>query len=186
MAVERINWYVERYRTLGGDKFRLEFPFPVLLARENQETQTEGSFHTAFMSRGSLDSILRDAAGRSQPPESAASVGIRAGEVRLIRKAEGAAFAQRIGVGRARNADVYLPNPKVSKYHAFFQLGEDGGYTLTDAGSRNGTWVEDQRLTEREPAHLTNGDRVTFGPHRFLYYSPAGFLETVHLRAARE
>ncbi|MCA9573776.1 MAG: FHA domain-containing protein [Polyangiales bacterium] len=178
-AIQRLEWYRDWLERRGREAFRAEFTVPVLVARENLETETEASFHTAFMSRTQFLAELQKAgaAGADDRPQ------IRAGEVRFVQKAKGAAFADRVGVGRARNADVWLPNPRVSKYHAYFQGAADGGYTLTDAESRNGTWVDGTKLTPRKPVALADGSEVVFGPHRFTFYTPAGFCENIARRA---
>ena len=92
---------------------------------------------------------------------------------------------QVIGVGRARNADVYLPNPKVSKYHAYFSRNDAGQLSLTDAESRNGTWVDGTKIAARSATPLTNGVEIVFGPHRFTFYTPEGFYENIQRRSRR-
>ncbi len=177
--VQRIEWYREWFERRGRTAFLSEFAAPVLVARENLETETEASFHTAFMSRTQFLAEMQKAgaAPADDRPQ------IRAGEVRFIRKAAGAAFADRVGVGRARNADVWLPNPRVSKYHAYFSGTPEAGYTLTDAESRNGTWVDGHKLTARTPVPLADGSEVVFGPHRFTFYTPVGFCDNIARRA---
>lgn len=178
-AIQRLEWYREWFERRGRGAFLVEFPHPVLVARENLETETEASFHTAFMSRSQFLAEMQKTAagGADERPQ------IRAGEVRLVRKAAGAAFADRVGVGRARNADVWLPNPRVSKYHAYFSGTPEAGYTLTDADSRNGTWVDGVQLAPRTPVPLAEGSEVVFGPHRFTFYTPMGFCENIGRRA---
>lgn len=178
-AIQRLEWYREWFERRGRSAFLVEFTHPVLVARENLETETEASFHTAFMSRTQFLAEMQKASG-SGPDERPQ---IRAGEVRLVRKAAGAAFADRVGVGRARNADVWLPNPRVSKYHAYFSGTPEAGYTLTDADSRNGTWVDGEKLAPRTPVPLAEGSEVVFGPHRFTFYTPLGFCENIGRRA---
>src|SRR5262245_37936120 len=54
-------------------------------------------------------------------------------------------------------SDVFADNPGVSRFHA--QLECVGGrYSVEDKGSRNGTYVNGQRLTGRAP--LRSGDRL--------------------------
>ncbi len=92
--VQRIEWYREWFERRGRGAFLAEFTFPTLVARENLETETEASFHTAFMSRSQfLAEMQKIPVGPDERPQ------IRAGEVRFVRKAAGAAFADRVGVG---------------------------------------------------------------------------------------
>src|SRR3712207_3012192 len=51
------------------------------------------------------------------------------------------AFGRGITVGRTGNNDVVLDDGTVSRFHAWFQRETDGRYTLTDAGSKNGSFV---------------------------------------------
>jgi hypothetical protein len=178
-TIQRLEWYRDWFERRGRDAFQAEFNHPALVARENLETETEASFHTAFMSRTQfLDELRKTASGPADDRPL-----IRAGEVRFVQKAKGAAFADRVGVGRARNADVWLPNPRVSKYHAYFTGSPETGYALTDAESRNGTWVDGVKLTAREAVALADASEVVFGPHRFTFYTPAGFCENIARRA---
>ncbi|HEY1357468.1 MAG TPA: FHA domain-containing protein [Thermoleophilaceae bacterium] len=62
-------------------------------------------------------------------------------------------------VGRA-GADVELVDPDVSRKHATFHQ-VDSGIGVEDLGSRNGTYVNDEKITGI--ATLADGDRVRFG-----------------------
>ena len=62
-------------------------------------------------------------------------------------------------VGRAE-ADVALPDPDVSRRHAQFHR-VDAGIGIEDLGSRNGTYVNDQRISGITT--IAEGDRVRFG-----------------------
>src|SRR5437764_6897025 len=54
----------------------------------------------------------------------------------------------RLGVGRDAGSAIRLHDTEVSRRHAEFVLGESGGYTLHDVGSANGTFVNNQAVTE--------------------------------------
>jgi pSer/pThr/pTyr-binding forkhead associated (FHA) protein len=62
-------------------------------------------------------------------------------------------------VGRAE-ADVPLPDPDVSRRHAVFHQ-VDSGIGVEDLGSRNGTYVNDRRISGITT--VSEGDRVRFG-----------------------
>ncbi len=63
-------------------------------------------------------------------------------------------------IGRAAGCDIVLPNDSVSTRHAEIARG-DVGYVLRDLGSRNGTWLNRQRLSGVQP--LNSGDEIAFG-----------------------
>ncbi|MBV8367325.1 MAG: FHA domain-containing protein [Candidatus Eremiobacteraeota bacterium] len=69
---------------------------------------------------------------------------------------------ERIVAGRDPAAcDVVLPQPFISKTHAAFESDESGRTTVLDLGSKFGTFVNGERVTERV---LLGGDRIGLGP----------------------
>jgi phosphoserine phosphatase RsbU/P len=76
-------------------------------------------------------------------------------------------------IGRSADCEVPLDVPAVSRRHAAI-LRERGGYFIEDLQSRNGTFLNDNRLTERTP--LGEGDRLLICDQEFRFYighSPA-------------
>jgi hypothetical protein len=64
-------------------------------------------------------------------------------------------------IGRAESCDVGLfGDPEVDKVHAHI-VRQDGRYLLTDAGTRAGTYLNDERLAEPRP--LRSGDVIRIG-----------------------
>lgn len=172
MAGGKLDDYAATLRRLGAPGFARAHPHAVLVRAEVVDEESERSFHTHDMRAAEPPRRIEDAALGSEPPI--------ADEVFPIVKREGGAFEDRIGVGRARNADVSLPHPRVSKYHAFFTTSEDGAqFFLTDAGSRNGTWIGLRRLPDREPFPIDDGTDVSFGPYKYRFHTPRGFLKLV-------
>src|SRR5262249_34661741 len=62
-------------------------------------------------------------------------------------------------VGRAPTCDIPIIDPTISRRHAEVECGE-GGVTIRDLGSSNGTFVNGTRI-EASPVGV--GDVVTFG-----------------------
>lgn len=71
-------------------------------------------------------------------------------------------YADRISVGRARNKDVVLRHASVSKFHAWFEVG-DTGLFVADADSKNLTRLNGEPLLPREKAPIKSGSTVRFG-----------------------
>ncbi|MFN0178994.1 MAG: FHA domain-containing protein [Gemmatimonadales bacterium] len=91
----------------------------------------------------------------------------------LLLTKSGAAKGQRFSVhnpvanlGRAEFNDVRVADPSVSAGHAKLQLRE-GVWTLTDLGSTNGTWVDDERVDDETP--LSPGATIRLGEVSFAF-----------------
>jgi pSer/pThr/pTyr-binding forkhead associated (FHA) protein len=69
-------------------------------------------------------------------------------------------LADRALIGRRPFNTLMIPDPAVSRIHAWVGL-RDAGYTLFDAGSRAGTLLRGQRVTA--PTPLKHGDKIRVG-----------------------
>lgn len=72
-----------------------------------------------------------------------------------------------VTVGRHPDSDIFLDDITVSRRHVELQQGKTG-YSLTDVGSLNGTYLNGERLAEGE-TQLTNGDELQIGKFKLLY-----------------
>ena len=63
-------------------------------------------------------------------------------------------------IGRAPDATIQIESPGVSRFHARV-LVSDGGATLEDAESKNGTYLNGKRITAS--AVLSDGDEIRLG-----------------------
>jgi hypothetical protein len=70
-------------------------------------------------------------------------------------------------VGRHADSDILLDDITVSRQHVEFHR-EAGGYSVHDAGSLNGTYVNRKPV---DVATLAAGDEVQIGKFRFVYLS---------------
>ena len=80
--------------------------------------------------------------------------------------------AQKISIGRSSDSQVFLDDVTVSRKHAVVEL-LGSAWTLSDAGSLNGTYVNKHRVSTTA---LNNGDEVQIGKFRFVFMLalPAG------------
>ncbi len=72
-------------------------------------------------------------------------------------------------IGRREGHDLVLPDARVSRDHAVVEL-LDGRYRLRDLGSRNGTFVNDEAVSEVD---LRDGDRLAIGGFEVTVRIPA-------------
>ncbi len=68
-------------------------------------------------------------------------------------------------LGRHRNNDIVISDPKVSSFHARVDRAMDG-FTVVDLKSRNGTYVNGRRV---ETGSLKAGDEIRVGTARLVY-----------------
>ena len=68
-------------------------------------------------------------------------------------------------IGRHPDSDIFLDDVTVSRRHAEIQ-NADGRFTVTDAGSLNGTYLNRERIEE---ADLRNGDELQIGKFRLVF-----------------
>ena len=88
--------------------------------------------------------------------------------ITLIAAASGKRFeakGTRIRLGRGKECEVRPVEGGegvVSRVHAELSVGPSGGLSLRDVGSKNGTFLNGDRIQEPMPVRL--GDRITLGP----------------------
>ncbi len=93
------------------------------------------------------------------------------------------ALPSAITLGRADSNDLVVRDTFVSKVHALFRHS-GGRWELADAGSRNGSWVGNDRLEPRGPSlPLINGDVLTIGRTAFFFLDSGACWD--RLRAAQ-
>jgi hypothetical protein len=68
-------------------------------------------------------------------------------------------------LGRHRNNDIVISDPKASSFHARIDRAPDG-FVLVDLKSRNGCWVNGKRV---ETVKLKTGDELRLGMAKLVY-----------------
>lgn len=119
-------------------------------------------YRVRFEAAGDVESLddrdpEPDVAARSQPLQ---VVRYRGGVVERL-PLEG----DRLTVGRQPDRDACLEHPLISRRHAVL-MREAEGWSVVDTKSRNGTFVNGRPVIQ---ARLERGDRVQFGPIRFVF-----------------
>lgn len=70
-------------------------------------------------------------------------------------------------VGRHPESDIFLDDITVSRRHAEIRRGESG-YTVTDVGSLNGTYLNRERIDD---GALVDGDLLQIGKFKLMFVS---------------
>jgi hypothetical protein len=105
-------------------------------------------------------------------------------QVFSLRSSGRSAFAGQIWVGRARNNDIVIPDTTVSETHAYFKE-VDGRWTLFDARSRNGTFVDDIPVRAAGALEVSPGSRVRFGSVTLQFVGVDDLMDLVRRVATR-
>ena len=63
-------------------------------------------------------------------------------------------------IGRAKSSDITVALSTVSRNHAVLTRYDDGSWTITDASSKTGTWVNGERVDIRD---IGQGDVISIG-----------------------
>jgi len=111
-----------------------------------------------------LEATLAEHPGFQQPPREAEQ---RAYGVTLLATASGKRFearGTRIRLGRGRECEVQpvdTNDTSVSRVHAELTVGASGGLVIRDAESKNGTYLNGERIAQPMPIRL--GDKIMLG-----------------------
>lgn len=102
-----------------------------------------------------------------------------------IRK-RGVSTGADVTLGRMPDNDVVLEDVTVSRTHATFRREPHSGvWTITDAGSHNGTFVDGVLIVPGRSMPLFDRARLRFGDVELTYFQQAGFEQYVRMRALR-
>jgi hypothetical protein len=136
----------EKAGKLSPDEFASHYPHLFLVFYETVDPLGASSFATQIVSKD---------AARKKPTS----------ELRVVAliKAASNPYSDRISIGRARNCDVVLRNPSVSKLHAHIRKEPNGSWVVIDLNSHNGTVVDGMRVSGSHPVPLKIGEQITFG-----------------------
>ena len=81
-------------------------------------------------------------------------------------------FAMGVTVGRVESNDVVVDDGSVSRFHAWLQRDErTREWSLTDAESKNGTWVDGVQLGKQRVL-LRDGAKLKFGDVEMTFFLP--------------
>lgn len=98
-------------------------------------------------------------------PGGSAYLVVRRGAMEGARFALVAAPGESLSIGRSPDSNIFLDDVTVSRKHASVTFA-DGQWSIDDAGSLNGTYVNKNRVANTK---LSDGDEVQIGKYRFVF-----------------
>ena len=134
---------------------------------------SEPSDATSTITFGAVEESTEDSGLSAE--DAAALDGLPAGSALLLVQrgpSAGSRFlldTDEVTAGRHPDSDIFLDDVTVSRRHATFRRGPQG-YTVSDVGSLNGTYVNRDRI---DGIVLSGGDEVQIGKFRLVYYPSA-------------
>lgn len=171
MAQSLLSWFSLLTDDPGKLRARLS-DRPVLVYEPNAED--DGSDDSEE------DYRLRTLSGVNMP-----SIGGGDPMAAVIEKTKDNAFQRRVTIGRTRNNDIVLDDASVSRFHAFFQRDEQQVWSITDAGSRNGTFVAGRRVNPKSAVGLVSGNKVRIGAVQLTFLTAEAFVDLLTKRGQR-
>lgn len=157
--VERVDEYQALAHKLGADAFASRFPHPFLLKAPSASQDRAAESAGQIPYRTSFELVQEDPFANEW-------------RVAPIRKRPENPFPERLTLGRARNCDVVIRVPFVSKVHAHFLVDgpalaltclKDGGVPLLHEG---------RALALNESVPISLGDTIELGALRLRVVSP--------------
>ncbi len=167
VAMWSVSDVLEARRRLPFPDFAAKYNAPVLVCRARGDVgDASGTFETT-------------APGMILGARSEARLG-HTSSLFVVRKRAGSAFPDRIGIGRAKGTDVCISLPEISKYHAYFVFdAEQGTWSVADAGSSNGTFVDGRPVEANNLVALRSGCVVRLGIYPFRFYDSLGLYRAL-------
>jgi hypothetical protein len=147
--------------SLGRDEF-LATAAPVVLVRHRVDAPDgDAGMLTVTIEAGRLD--------ETSPVGKLAAEGTDLELYPLVKK-PGASFPDRITIGRTPNNDVVIADHSVSRLHAYARPAGEPGWVIADAGSKNGSWLDDAPLEPRREVELPPGGVIKLGDVMLTFY----------------
>jgi CheY-like chemotaxis protein len=175
-APERVR---ERFDFVGlarrstREQFVAAWPCPFLVSVASLVSQSQNRATADILDPEMLQAIqdaMREKTEARQAGRRFVSTPRRSGALAIAVRGGADGAAEKISVGRASDVDVFIDHATISKRHAWF-LREPEGLRVSDAGSRNGTWVGGQLLEPNGPPSpiVASEDSVRFGELEFTF-----------------
>lgn len=161
--------------TLGRDEFlATAAPAVLVRARVRLDVVPVATRAAALAAALGADHDIRETVDGRLPagmlPEDASDM-----ELYPLAKKPGAPFPDRITIGRIPSNDVVISEPSVSRLHAYVKPADV--WMVTDTGSKNGSWLGDQRLEPRREVPLPPGAILRLGDVRLTFYLSADLFD---------
>lgn len=169
--LNRLQDYSQEGRTLDAEAFKQRHGYAFLIHRSDSPVARKQDGRRLTVS----SMTVRDAEGIPMVPEPDLIIF----PLRHGRHKQPGEF---ISVGRSASNDVVIPFEPITRFHALFSKDSTGRFFILDAGSKNGTFVNDRPVPMKdrgEPQEVSSGALIRMGPLNFTFLTAAAFQEFV-------
>src|SRR6476659_781536 len=163
--------FVKFARQLPQARFAQVFPF-FFLVGEDERIKPRTTIRTAVIDVGTLP--------RMQAPLHTADAQLKPPLVVPLERAHLGGI-ERLEIGRLPEANICIDDALVSRMHAHIEFRAEL-IMLIDAGSSNGTFLDDQKLVAYREELLMPGARVKFGAIELRFLSAADTWSWLRVR----
>ena len=91
-------------------------------------------------------------------------------------------YEPNIRFGRSSACDMVMPFAAISKNHGFFQVDSAGNWTVGDLGSKNGIYIDGQKVLPNGLRPLRDGATLRFGDVTAKFLTSASFIADLKRR----
>jgi hypothetical protein len=169
--LNRLQDYSHECQTLNAESFKEKYGHAFLIHRSDSPVARKRDGKRLTVS----SMTVRDANGIPMVPEPDLIVF-------ALRHGRHKQPGEFISVGRSASNDVVIPYEPITRFHALFTQDATGRFFVLDAGSKNGTFVNDRPAPEKgrgEPLEIQSGASIRLGPLSFTFLSAAAFYAFV-------
>ncbi len=151
-------------------------PFTAGLMSRNAQLREEAPPTTSFTTADHSITVARLRAGQAaRPPEETGAASDSQSDLCFLLPVSASmqrADSPRITLGRSRSREILLQHRSISQLHAWFHFDASGRMFLTDADSKNKTFLNGERVLS-EPVQVAAGAALRFGAVRATVCEPA-------------
>ena len=167
---KKLAQYLASFEDLALSQFVAAYPSGFLVEKSERFLDKDVMFQF-------LTDVVEDEHVLEQLRQGTVRSAVLEARVIEIAKRKDVTEPDKITIGRSPDNDIVVYNKLVSRKHAYLQLSsEDQACFLVDAGSSNGTFLNNKQLTPHEKYQLTDADEISIGPEtKVLFFASEAF-----------
>ena len=167
---KKLAQYLASFEDLALSQFVAAYPNGFLVEKSERFLDKDVMFQF-------LTDVVEDEQVLEQLREGKVRSEVLEARVIEITKRKDIAEPDKITIGRSPDNDIVVYNKLVSRKHAYLKVSsEDQTCFLVDAGSSNGTFLNDNKITPHEKYQLTDADEISIGPEtKVLFFASRAF-----------